>query len=122
MKIIYILIIIIIISILYNCYIIENFDYNKYKIKIYYFNTSWCKWSKQFNPEWNKFVNMIDTSLYESINIQCDKIENGTLCAVYNVPGFPHIVIETYNKKIIYTGERSANALINFLKTLSNSS
>jgi len=119
MKFSYIIIFIIIISILYNCYIIENFNYNK--IKIYYFNTSWCEWSRRFNPEWNKFINIIDTSLYEAVNIQCDNVDNN-ICTTYNVPGFPHIIIETYNKKIIYTGERSANALINFLKTVSNSS
>jgi hypothetical protein len=40
---------------IYNNKTKENFTDEK-KIKVYNFNTTWCGWSKKFQPEWDKFT------------------------------------------------------------------
>jgi thiol-disulfide isomerase/thioredoxin len=102
-------------------------------IVIYNFNTTWCGWSKRFQPEWNKFSEYIINSKLNNIiinsklnnikalNINCDdnEIENIKLATKYNVPGYPYIIIIIDDKNpIVYEGERTSDALIEYLKKL----
>ena len=94
--------------------LLEN---NDVKIKVYNFNTVWCKYSRDFQPEWNVFVNSLKTSDgIKAIDVKCDNEENKELCKKYDIPGYPSIVIESDNKTEIYDGERSALAIRKHLK------
>ena len=104
----------------------ENFTSDR-KIKVYNFNTTWCGWSKKFQPEWNKFSEKIKTldnkDEYEVKDIKCDDIENDSnlkaLTKKYKVQGYPHIVIENTDGNMMpYKGERMAEELYNTVKDL----
>jgi thiol-disulfide isomerase/thioredoxin len=100
---------------------IDTFS-QKYQINVLNFNTSWCGWSKKFQPEWDKFSNNVkqNPELYHvnAIDVKCDNEINNTLCNKYNIPGYPHVIIEYNNKQIPYNGRRTADDLINYIKTL----
>ena len=112
MKIIIILIIIILIYYFYNIFC-EKFEIEQSKIKVFYYYTPWCGWSNKFKPEWDKFIELINTNI-ETIIINCD--DNNSKCS--NIPGYPHIVIEKNNKRIDYEGDRKANKLLEYIKKL----
>jgi len=104
----------------------ENFTSDR-KIRVYNFNTSWCGWSKKFQPEWNKFSEQIDSldnkDEYEVKDIKCDDIENDAklkaLTKKYKVQGYPHVVIEGADGQMMtYNGDRTAKALYNHVKDL----
>jgi hypothetical protein len=91
-------------------------EISKNKIKVFNFNTSWCGWSKRFQPEWDKFSNQVksDPTLthVEVYDVKCDDSKNESMCEKYQVPGYPHVVIETNGNTNQYNGERTAEALI----------
>jgi thiol-disulfide isomerase/thioredoxin len=92
-------------------------DLENIKISIYNFNTSWCKYSRDFEPEWNIFVNSIKNSDgIRAIDVKCDNDQNKDLCKKYDIPGYPSIVIETENRIEIYNGPRDALSLRKYLK------
>ncbi|ADO67205.1 putative protein disulfide isomerase [Cafeteria roenbergensis virus] len=98
---------------------VELSKLNFSKINVYNFNTSWCRYSVMFAPEWSKFETMIDTDKsINAIDVKCDDSNNDGLCQKYDVPGFPFIVIEKDNKRIDYQGPRSATSLLEFIKSL----
>ena len=90
------------------------------KVKIYNFNTSWCGWSKRFQPEWDRFTelckNMTDVKVYD---IKCDKEENKEQCKKFNIPGYPTVIATVGGKTINYDGERKSDKLVEFIKSIS---
>jgi thiol-disulfide isomerase/thioredoxin len=97
---------------------VERFSDNK-KIKIFNFNTTWCGWSKKFQPEWDKFSQVVKTnSKYSNVDvhdIKCDDINNEEvrkLSEEYQVPGFPYVVIDTDDDRYPYKGPRTADSLL----------
>jgi thiol-disulfide isomerase/thioredoxin len=89
---------------------IVNIDENG--ITVYNFNTKWCGYSVKFQPEWNKFYNSLrESDGIRAIDVKCDKPENEELCNKYDVPGYPHIVINNKGKIEPYEGPREANAI-----------
>ena len=87
-------------------------------LTVYNFNTEWCGWSQKFQPEWDQFASMTANTNINAKDIKCDKPENENMCKSYNVPGFPSVVIEKDNKKMLYDGERTAKALMNHCNNL----
>jgi thiol-disulfide isomerase/thioredoxin len=91
----------------------------KTKLKVMNFNTNWCGWSKRFQPEWDKFSEMVKNdpklSQVEAVDVKCDKTENESMCEQYQVPGYPYVVIEKDGKQVPYNGERTAEALANIV-------
>ena len=99
----------------------EKKDINNKKIKVMNFNTSWCKYSVMFAPEWAKLQTMVEdlnNPKIEVLDIKCDNPNNEAICDKYQVPGFPTVVFETDNNLEEYRGERSAEAIFNKIKTL----
>ena len=96
----------------------ENFSEakNKSKIKVFNFNTSWCGWSRRFQPEWDKFSEKVKTdpnlSHVDALDVKCDDNNNELMCEKYEVPGYPFVVVEIDGKRTQYNGERTASALI----------
>lgn len=103
----------------------ENMTNNNPIIKVFNFNTSWCGWSKRFQPEWDKFsaeINDPDNTTYaniEAIDVKCDGgDDNKALCEEYKVPGYPFVVVKNNNKPEQYKGERTHVALKNHVLAL----
>jgi thiol-disulfide isomerase/thioredoxin len=103
---------------------------SKQKFKVFNFNTSWCGWSKRFQPEWDALVEMINTKSTDDENIRkvlrdnvsfldvkCDNNENIVLCNKYDIPGYPHVIIENINngEQFVYNNERTATEMYKFL-------
>jgi thiol-disulfide isomerase/thioredoxin len=99
----------------------EFVNSNFSNIVIYNFNTSWCGWSKKFQPEWDDFskhINKINN--IKALDIKCDDdVKNIELATKYNVPGYPYIIIVVDDKEpIIYDGDRTSVALIERIQTI----
>lgn len=94
-------------------------EISKPKVKVLNFNTSWCGWSRKFQPEWDDFSNRVKSlsglAHVEALDIKCDNDDNESMCENYQIPGFPSVVIETEGKRIHYNGERTADALVKHL-------
>jgi thiol-disulfide isomerase/thioredoxin len=109
----------ILISILFLIFLI-NFNKNeKYSEKInknviYNFNTTWCKYSRDFQPIWDQFEkeNNLDIDIKD---VKCDD-ESLELCNKYPVRGFPTVLLDINGKVKIFNGERSVEALNQFVK------
>ena len=95
----------------------NNDDNNDDNINIYNFNTSWCKYSIDFQTEWNTFSNsLISLNNIKSIDIKCDNDINKDLCKKYNISSYPTIIIESKDNTHIYEGPRTSNDLRKYLK------
>ncbi len=92
---------------------------DKTKIKVFNFNTSWCGWSRRFQPEWDEFSKRVksDPKLahVDAFDIKCDDDKNESMCEKYQVPGYPFVVIEIDGKRTQYNGERTADALVKYV-------
>jgi thiol-disulfide isomerase/thioredoxin len=89
----------------------------KSKIKIFNFNTSWCGWSKKFQPEWDKFMESVkNLNNVQAIDVKCDQTDNESICEKYQVPGYPYIVFEVNGKVEPYDNERTSEGLMKHLK------
>ena len=81
------------------------------KITLYY--ATWCGHSKQFMPEWEKFVKYANQHMpYIQVNkIECTK-DNKEACSV--VRGFPSVILINHGKQdfIITPGMRVAQCVL----------
>lgn len=99
----------------------EKFS-NEKSVKVYNFNTSWCGYSVRFQPEWNKFEEEVKNnkslSHIQAMDVKCDNESNEQMCADFEVPGYPSVVIEKDGKRIAYNGPRTSQGLIEAVNTL----
>ena len=109
----------------------DNSIKSKQKFKVFNFNTSWCGWSKRFQPEWDALTKMVDEPssgedeqirqvLRDNVSfldIKCDNNENIDLCNKYDIPGYPHVIIENINNgdKFVYNNERTSAEMYKFI-------
>jgi hypothetical protein len=97
----------------------EKFSDTQNKIKVLNFNTVWCGWSKRFQPEWEHFTALASKeSNIEAVDVKCDDKSNEGMCDEYKVPGFPYVIIDNGKTRIPYNGERTANAIMSYVKSL----
>ena len=93
---------------------------NNQNIKVYNFNTLWCGYSKQFQPNWDKFADMNDDSDVEIVDVKCDNETNKELCGKYSIPGFPTVLFVKGDKIAEYSGDRSVEDLKSALENFKN--
>lgn len=95
-------------------------EQSKDTIDVFNLNTSWCGWSVKFQPEWDKFTEMVkDKPNINAVDVKCDQKENEEVCQRMNVPGFPSVVIIKNGKdRIDYSGAREATEILKFVETL----
>ena len=97
-----------------NFMLLEN---ENIKTKVYNFNTSWCKYSVDFQSEWNTFSNSLkESDGIKAIDVKCDDDKNKELCQKFNIPGYPAVVIESGDNNHIYNGVRTAQSLRKYLE------
>jgi hypothetical protein len=87
------------------------------------FNTSWCGWSKKFQPEWDVFMTIVKSdntlnSLVDVRNVNCDNDDNKQLCIDNNVDGYPTVIMNVIGKITKYDGPRTSEALIKSVKQI----
>tara|TARA_B100000161_G_C33317173_1_gene309750 strand:+ start:178 stop:594 length:417 start_codon:yes stop_codon:yes gene_type:complete len=85
------------------------------KLKIYNFNTSWCGYSKQFQPVWDEFQQKNKSNENVIIkDVKCDNDDDDEaieLCQKYDVPGYPTVIFHKGDNKVDYQGKRTVSAL-----------
>jgi thiol-disulfide isomerase/thioredoxin len=91
---------------------------NKNYPTIYNFNTSWCKYSQDFQIIWNEFTEKMKNEKINIIDIKCDNPKYKEFCSKYEIYGYPTILAEKNNKIIPFTSNRTVNDLINFSKKI----
>lgn len=98
---------------------VETTNEIKSEVKVYNFNTSWCRYSVMFAPEWAKFESMVEgMDNIEAIDVKCDEDKNEKMCMDFEVPGYPSVLIVKDGKKIDYPGPRNAEKLLEYLSTI----
>jgi thiol-disulfide isomerase/thioredoxin len=119
-MIIAIIVIIIILFIIYKYYfsktksiVSESYNNLNNDLKIINFNTSWCGYSKQFQPVWDEFAKKMQGKPIEVVDMKCDEKEE--MCAKYDVPGYPYVILFKEGKQIVYDGDRTVNELETFV-------
>jgi thioredoxin-like negative regulator of GroEL len=81
------------------------------KLALYY--TTWCGYSRQFLPEWEKILNSDLKNVINCVSYDCDKNNE---CSVDGVNGYPSIILHKDGQKIKYNGSRNAESIIVFVK------
>jgi len=86
------------------------------EIVLYY--TSWCGYSRQFLPEWQKFEEYAKNNLknLKVTTIACES-GNENLCTQKGIEGFPTVVLYPKNgTEITFDKERKMEKIIDFVK------
>ena len=91
--------------------ITNNNNLNEQKLVLYY--TTWCGYSKQFFPEWQKILDSDLKNIISLVSYDCDKSNE---CSIDNVNGYPTVILHKNGQKIKYNGNRTADAIIEFVK------
>ena len=95
----------------------ENFNGDKAEFTVYY--TNWCGWSKRALAMLNSqemtdyFTN---NPKCELVLVDCESDTGKQMCEDNNVKGFPTMKLIVGNKKIDYNGDRSPNAIKDFIE------
>ena len=82
--------------------------------KLYFFYADWCGYCRKFKPEWEKLKAEPNLGI-ELEEVDCSN-EAPALAKEYDVKGFPTLILINGSNKVTYEGERSANAIISFIK------
>ena len=101
---------------LYNWYNTGKLELFSGGSKLYFFFADWCGYCKKFKPEWQKLTNMSDLGV-QFEEVDCTDSKNvPALAKEYNVSGFPTLILANGGKNTTYEGERTANAIVSFIK------
>lgn len=92
----------------------ETFESN---VVLSYFYLPGCGWCQKFNPEWERFVEMVKA---EKLAVEVRKVnaeEARDEVAKEKIQGFPHIHLKTKSgERVDYEDERKAESLVKFVK------
>ena len=88
--------------------------------KFYFFQTSWCGWSKKAWPHWNELKRLMDNRKVtyggkgvELVQIDGDKEKD--MAKKYHVEGYPSFRLQTPDQVFEYSGEPSVEKFRKFL-------
>jgi thiol-disulfide isomerase/thioredoxin len=84
------------------------------KIKVQLFYANWCGHCNKFKPEWEEFKKLAKGGGIEYEEYEADKDKQKVDEA--NVSGFPTIRITMNGNTEDYNGERTADAILSFVK------
>lgn len=90
----------------------EGFNKNKPSIILYY--APWCGHCKKMMPEWEKLTAKMN-SVINVLKVNCD--EEAEKAQQEGIQSFPTIIMYKDNKKIAYKGERTVQALEQFISS-----
>jgi thiol-disulfide isomerase/thioredoxin len=92
----------------------EKYTEKTNKQTIYNFNTTWCKYSRDFQPIWDQFEKENKNENLEIKDVKCD--DENELCNKYPVRGYPTVILDTNGSVKEFSGKRTIEALTNFVK------
>jgi hypothetical protein len=117
---------VILVALLVYYYVIkrkENYQ-NDIEIKVVLFHVSWCGYCKQLLPEWAKLdKTKLSQSNISIVEEQCDAEGNdGDIAADRHnvkeqIEGYPHIILFKGEDQIIYNGQRTHKAILEWINT-----
>lgn len=91
------------------------------KANLYFFFTNWCGWSQKAMPEWSKLEEIVKTTPYfgtTRVNvIRVDAEKERKTAELYEVDGYPTVLLETSNGIHKYSKRPTADGLLEFLRT-----
>ena len=91
-------------------------------VTFYFFQTSWCGWSKKAWPHWEEFKRMVETRKVTYGNkgiklIAVDADQHKDLAKQFNVEGYPSFRLQTNDTTIDFKGAPSVDSFREFLKS-----
>lgn len=90
---------------------------NSGKAIITLFHTTWCGYSRQFMPEWEKVKNAINSNTTIAQEYDCDK--NKDICMKNKIAGYPGLTLTKTNGTVVNfpnTMPRNYDTVMNFIK------
>ena len=86
-------------------------------VSIINYNTSWCHYSKIFQPVWDQLTKDYQTKNIKIVDMKCDKKENEKFCNKAKIRYYPTIKIYTKDHIADYMDEkRDLESLKKFIK------
>jgi thiol-disulfide isomerase/thioredoxin len=87
---------------------------------LYFFYTDWCGFSQKAMPEWEKLEDVLSkASIFGTTRVKpvrVDAEEDRKTALLYEVHGYPTIMLETSSVLSVYEGKRTSEALLQFLR------
>jgi thiol-disulfide isomerase/thioredoxin len=92
----------------------------KDEARLYFFYTNWCGWSKKTMPEWEALEQQLQSTPYfghtKITPVRVDAETDKKTAMLYEVEGYPTIILETSDKLYDYSGKRTSEDLLAFLR------
>jgi hypothetical protein len=87
---------------------------------LYFFYTNWCGWSKKAMPEWQKLEATLRASpVFGTTTVKSDRVdaeEDAARATLYEVEGYPTILLETQQGIYRYTKLPTEKGVLSFLR------
>ncbi len=86
-------------------------DVKPNEANLYFFYTNWCGFSQKAMPEWTKIEESLSKTRVHAISVDCES--DRTKCALYDIQGYPTVLLETragiheYTKRVTHSGVMS---------------
>ena len=87
---------------------------------LYFFYTNWCGWSKKAMPEWQKLeATLSKSAVYGTTTVKAERVDaedDPKRAALYEIEGYPTILLETSEGIYRYTKLPTHSGLLGFLR------
>jgi thiol-disulfide isomerase/thioredoxin len=91
------------------------------KANFYFFYADWCGWSQKALPEWKKLEEALQKSnVFGRTQVTPARVnveENKAKAMLYEVEGYPTVLLETSDSIYEFKGSRSSEGLLSFLRS-----
>jgi thiol-disulfide isomerase/thioredoxin len=91
------------------------------KANFYFFYADWCGWSQKALPEWTKLESALQkSSLFGKTQVTPVRVnveENREKATLYEVEGYPTVLLETSDSLYEFKGSRSSESFLSFLRS-----
>ena len=87
---------------------------------LYFFYTNWCGFSQKAMPEWAKLEEKLKRESYfgkthvNAIPVDCEA--DRAMCTLYDIQGYPTVILETKSGLQEFKGRATFSNLMNFLR------
>jgi thiol-disulfide isomerase/thioredoxin len=95
-------------------------DVKPNEANLYFFYTNWCGFSQKAMPEWAKLEKKLKTGSYfgkthvNATQVDCEV--DRAKCTLYDIQGYPSVVLETKSGLQEFNGRPTYSSLLSFLR------